>query len=143
MSRSATWRTAIRTCVIRIGIFYMIREGDAGWKMSLPPPILKAWAYEHKTRLGHNESVHNEWTNRVLYRVRHARSNSPIPCSFIRFQSRTVNPTNIEGPKTYIVSETSLVKLVGKCTSTAATVSGSKGNHNPRRGETNRVAHSG
>jgi len=143
MSRSATWRTAIQTCVIRIGIFYMIREGETGWKMLLQPPILKAWAYEYKTRLGNNESVHHEWKNRVPYRVRRTRSNSPIPFVFVRFQSRTAKPTNIEGPKTYIVSETSLVTLVGKCTSTAATVSGSKGNHNPRRGETNRVAHSG
>ena len=55
----------------------------------------------------------------------------------------TAKPTKIEGPRTYIASEISLVKLVGKCTSTAATMSGSKVNRNPRRGETNRMAHSG
>jgi len=53
-------------------------------------------------------------------------------------------PRNREGSRTYIGSEPSLVKLVGKRTSTnAATGSGSKVNQNPTHGETNHVGDSG
>ena len=63
-----------------------------------------------------------------------------VPMSAFRPNGKT---TNIEGPRTYIASKLSLFKLFGKCTPIAATVSGSKVNCNPRRDETNRVAHNG
>ena len=65
-----------------------------------------------------------------------------VPMSAFSVQQQ--NPRTIKGSKTYIGSEPSLVKLVGKRTSTnAVTGSGSKVNVNPRRGETKRVGDSG
>ena len=93
--------------------------------------------------MGRNGGIHHDRSDRCLYRARRTRSNIRIPSSYVRFQSPTAEPTDIEVSKTYKAPEPSLVKLVGKRTSASAgTGSGFKVNWNPRRGETNRVGDS-
>ena len=91
--------------------------------MSFPRPIVKViWVAngECKPRLGSNHVVHHGRSNRRLYRARRMRSNSRIPCSYLRSQSFTADPTNVNRSRTHIASEPSPVKLVGKRTSGAA-----------------------
>ena len=94
-----------------------------GRTISLPRPIVKViWVVdgECKSRVGSNQIVHHGRSNRCLYRARRMRSNSRIPYSYLRSQSFTANPTNVNRSRTHIASEPSPVKLVGKRTSSAA-----------------------
>ena len=89
--------------------------------------------------------------DRVLYvrvgggfEMREMRTNNRIPCSMSAFSVQQQNPRTIQGSRTYIVSEPSLVKLVRKrMSANAAMGRGSKANQNPSRAETNCVGRSG